>query len=84
MFEQIPDGFGSASRPLKGIAVSAVGLLLSLGFCGLDAHLYPHSEFGGSALAGIGAVLGFLSALGLVASVSALILGSVVRFFRGS
>lgn len=84
MFEQIPDGLGSASRPLKGIAISAVGLLISLGFCGLDAHFYPHAEFGGSALAGIGAILAFFSALGLVASVLALIIGSVVRFFRGS
>ena len=83
MFEQMPDGLSSASRPLKGIAISAGGLLLSLGFCGLDAHLYSGAEFGGSALAGIGALLAVCSAAGLVACVLALIVGSVVRFFRG-
>jgi hypothetical protein len=81
MFEQTPIGFGSLSRPLKGIAISVVGLLLSLGFCGLDAHLYPNAEFGGSLLASIGAFLFVVSGLGLAGSLIALIINALVRAF---
>jgi hypothetical protein len=70
------------SRPLKGLAISAVGLLLAAGFCGLDARLYPQSEFGGSWLAGIGALLAVVCGLGLVGSVLAVIVVGLVRLFR--
>ena len=82
MFEQSQGSDKSLSRPLKGIAISGVGLLLSVGFCGLDAHLYPHSEFGGSALAVIGAGLGLISALVLGVSVLMLIITAIANIME--
>ncbi len=51
---------------MKVIAFSTAGLILAFGLCGLDAHLYPHSEFGGSSLAGLGALLFVGAGLGLI------------------
>jgi len=82
MAEQRPRRFDSMTRPLKGLAVSAVGLLLGAGLCGLDARLYPHSEFGGSWLAGVGALLAVVCGLGFVASVLAVIVVGLVKLFR--
>jgi len=82
MFEQTPGTSNFASRPLKAIAIASGGLLLSVGFCGLDAHLYPHSKFGGSALAVIGAALGVVSVLVLIGSILTLIITAILQAFR--
>jgi hypothetical protein len=67
---------------VKLLAASVCGLLVSWGLCGLDAHLYPHAEFGGSILASIGALLFVISALILVGSVLVLIVQGIVRLWR--
>lgn len=54
---------------LKLLAAAAFGMLVGIGFCGLDAHFYPGAEFGGSSLAGIGALLIVASGLALVVAV---------------
>ena len=74
MFREI-----SLSRLLKGIAVFGVGFLLSVGLCGIDAHMHPAAEFGGSFLSMIGAVLGIVCAIGLVMAVLMLVLVAAVR-----
>jgi hypothetical protein len=81
MAEQLR-GLGAMKWPLWGLAICAIGLLLAIGFCGLDAHLHPHSGFGGSWLAGVGFWLALVCALGLVVSVLALIVMGLVRLFR--
>lgn len=80
--QQRPKRFRSMVGPLKGLATAVVGLLLGIGFCGLDAHFHPQAEFGGGPLAVIGAALSALSVLGLVGSLLALIVVGLVRLFR--
>ncbi len=70
------------SRSLKALGISCVGLLLAVGLCGLDQHLYPNAEFGGSNFALIGAVLGVLSALLLVVSVLVLLVDLIAQAFK--
>jgi len=65
--------------PLKAIVFSALGLLVSFGLCGLDAHLYPGSEAGGSALALIGAAGFAISGIVLVVSVLVLLIALIVK-----
>ncbi len=82
MFEQPPKKTADLSRPLKAFGLSCAGLLLAIGFCGLDQHLYPNSEFGGSALALIGAGLGAVSAFVLIGSGLAIVVGIAARAFK--
>ncbi len=82
MFEQIPQERTSFVLPFKLIAGSSGGLLVALGLCGLDSHLYPHSEFGGSILAGLGSLLFVISALGLFAGLSWLIMLAIISLFQ--
>jgi hypothetical protein len=72
MFDLLPKERPTSSRLFKLVTISACGLGIGLGLCGVDAHLYPHAEFGGSVLAWIGAGLMVLSVLGL--AVAALVL----------
>ncbi len=82
VFDQTPKKTTALSRPLKAFGLSCVGLLLSLGLCGLDAHLYPKAEFGGSLIATIGAIIGVPSAFLFIGSVFALVIGVIVRAFK--
>lgn len=79
MIEKIGTKSNSTSAAPKALAFSAAGLLLSFGFCGLDAHLYPGSEFGGSALALIGAAGFAVSAIVLVISLLVLLMALIVK-----
>ena len=63
MAEESRGWFRRGSTSLKVAAISACGLMIGLGLCGLDSHLYPGEEFGGT-LALVGAAFFVLSAVG--------------------
>lgn len=83
MFDPPPKESGFPRWLLKLLAFSACGLGIGFGFCGLDAHLYPHAEFGGSALAGIGFCLVGLSIVGFAIVVLVLLVWLVTLMFPG-
>lgn len=76
MFDRVPEESGASRWMMKLIVISACAIGIGFGLCGLDAHLYPHAEFGGSGLAVVGAALMALSVIGF--GVVALVL--LVRF----
>lgn len=78
MFEHVSAQRSTTKLALKALAISACGILIGIGFCGLDAHFYPNAEFGGSFLAGIGAVLLGLSAIGIMVGISGLLIAGIV------
>ena len=83
MSDQVPEsGKIRLTLPLKVLVASICGLLLSLGLCGIDAHLHPDAEFGGGVFAGFGALLFVSSVLPLVASILALIVQGINYAFR--
>lgn len=83
MSDQIPQsGKIRLTFPLKVLVASICGLLLSLGLCGIDAHLHPGAEFGGGIFAGLGAILFVFSVLALAASILALIVQGINYVFR--
>jgi hypothetical protein len=77
-----PEGAGpSPTKALKLLGVAVCGMLVGLGLCGIDDHLYPHSEFGGSVMALIGAGLLTLGGLLGVTALLALLVIVVMRVF---
>lgn len=81
MFDPPRERWHLPSWQIKLIAISACALGIGLGLCGLDAHLYPHAEFGGSLLAFFGAALMVLAALGLAVVVLILLVRLVALMF---
>lgn len=80
MFEQLPGNTEAASLPLKGIVVSAVGLLGSLGLCGAGGALNSYRFGFVISIAGI--IVFFLSVLGLVGSFTALLFSLLFNRLR--
>lgn len=68
-----------ATRTFKVLAFAVGGLLVGIGLCGIDSHLYPNAEFGGSSFAFVGVVLIVVSALVIVAALFALLVLGISR-----
>lgn len=81
MFDLLPEKSGYPSWLIKLTVISSCILGIGLGSCGIDAHLYPHAEFGGSVLALIGAGLIALSVLGFGVVVLILLVSLVTLLF---
>jgi hypothetical protein len=81
VFDLLPEKSRFPSWLIKLTVISACVFGIGLGSCGLDAHLYPNSEFGGSALALIGAGLIALSVLGFEVVVLVLLVSLVTLLF---
>jgi len=83
MFDQPPErGKIRLTSRLKLFVASICGLLLSMGLCGIDAHLHPGAELGGGVLAVFGAILLVCSALALAASIVIFIVQGIIYAFR--
>lgn len=83
MSDQLPEkGKIRFALTLKVLVASVCGLLLSLGLCGIDAHLHPRAEFGGGVFALFGVILLACSVLALVVSILTFVVQGILYAFR--
>jgi hypothetical protein len=81
LFEQPRDDRHLPSWLFKLFVISTCVLGIGCGLCGLDAHLYPHAQVGGSSLAFFGFVVILIAAPLLAVVVLIVLVSLVTRIF---